>query len=83
MLRGMLSINSSEGDKKEKEAKEEINTRKEKTDGITAEELLEGTYDEDGIIPGNEEEWYKKTDWWKRAIADFNRKDAKDIARVT
>jgi hypothetical protein len=34
MLRGMLSINSSDGDKKEKEAKEEINTSKEKTDGI-------------------------------------------------
>jgi hypothetical protein len=30
--------------------------------------------------PEHDEEWYKKADWWKKAVADFDRREAKTHA---
>jgi hypothetical protein len=53
ILRDMLSRNSSEGDKKEEEAKGEVNASKEENGwnkDETAKELLERSYGENNII---------------------------------
>jgi hypothetical protein len=62
MQRGMQSMNSSEGDKEEKgQGRDKYKQRENRWNkDITAEKLLEGTYEEDGIIPVYDKEWYKK-----------------------
>jgi hypothetical protein len=32
---------------------------------FTVDDLLDGSYDEEDKNPDDDEEWYKKTDWWK------------------
>jgi hypothetical protein len=51
--------------KEEKVVEEEANLSKEENGWnkeMTAEELLEGSYDKDDVIPGYDEEWYS-TQW--------------------
>ncbi len=46
---------------------------------VTVDDLLEvvGTRKTN---PEHVEEWYKKADWWKKAVADFDRREAKTHA---
>jgi hypothetical protein len=48
---------------------------------VTVEGLLEGSYDEENIIPGYNDDWCQKMDLWEEAIAGFHKEQPKYARR--
>jgi hypothetical protein len=49
---------------------------------VTVEELLEGGCDKKHGMLEDNKEWYEKTDWWEKAVSDFEQKAAEKRARA-
>jgi hypothetical protein len=76
-IRELLSSNSSDDNREESQRQsmhaDLVNGVTLYSENITVDELFEGSFEEEDRSYYSDEEWYKKTDWWKEAVAKAER----------